>query len=53
MRLCETLSLGERRFLAVVRVDDEQFLIGGAGNSISLLTRLPAREGAGPAATEG
>lgn len=40
MQLCETLSLGDRRFLAVVRVDEKQFLIGGAGNSVALLTPL-------------
>jgi flagellar biogenesis protein FliO len=43
LRLCETLSLGEKRFLAVVRVDRKRFLLGGAGNSVSLLTELPAR----------
>jgi len=42
IRLCETLSLGERRFLALVRVDQQQFLIGGAGNSVALLAQLPS-----------
>ena len=42
LRLCETLSLGEKRFLAVVEVNQEHFLVGGAGNSIALLTPLPA-----------
>jgi len=42
MRLCETLSLGERRFLAVVVVEEQRYLVGGAGNSISLLAQLPA-----------
>jgi len=41
MRLCETLSLGDRRFLAVVVVEEQKFLVGGAGNSITLLTQLP------------
>jgi len=40
LRLCETLALGERRFLAVVQFEQQKFLIGTAGNSISLLTRL-------------
>ena len=43
MRLCETLSLGERRFLAVVVVEEQKFLIGGAGNSVALLYKLPTR----------
>jgi len=40
IRLCETLPLGERRFLAVVMVEDQRFLVGGTGNSIALLARL-------------
>ena len=41
LRLSETLSLGEKRFLAVVEVGHQQFLVGGSGNSVSLLTDLP------------
>ncbi len=41
MRLCETLSLGDRRFLAVVVVEEQRYLVGGAGNSIALLAQLP------------
>jgi hypothetical protein len=43
MTLCETVSLGEKRFLAIVKVDGEQFLVGGAAGSVSLLTQLNAR----------
>jgi flagellar biogenesis protein FliO len=46
MRLCETLSLGDKRFLALVVVEQEKFLVGGAPNSISLLAKLPAQAGA-------
>jgi flagellar biogenesis protein FliO len=42
LRLCETLGLGERRFLAVVQFEQQKFLIGGTGNSVALLTRLGA-----------
>jgi flagellar biogenesis protein FliO len=42
MRLCETLSLGERRFLALVLVEREKFLVGGSGSSVALLARLPS-----------
>ncbi len=44
LRVCETLSLGERRFLAVIEFDRQEFLVGGSGNSLELLARL--REGA-------
>jgi Flagellar biosynthesis protein, FliO len=40
LRLCETLSLGDKRFLAVVLVDQQKFLVGGAGNSVALLAKL-------------
>ncbi|MGH9377270.1 MAG: flagellar biosynthetic protein FliO [Terriglobia bacterium] len=44
MRLCETLSLGDRRALALVMVENEKFLVGTAGSSISLLARFPSPE---------
>lgn len=40
LRLCETLTLGERRFVAVVQFRQEQFLIGGTANSVALLAQL-------------
>ena len=40
LRLCENLALGEKRFVAVIQVESERFLIGGAAGSVSLLTRL-------------
>ena len=40
LRVCETLSLGERRFLAVVIFDGQEFLVGGTGNSLELLARM-------------
>jgi Flagellar biosynthesis protein, FliO len=44
LKLCETLSLGERRFVAVVRYREQQFLVGGTGQSIALLAHLPPAE---------
>ncbi len=41
LRVCESVSLGEKRFVAVVQVDEERFLIGGSSGSLSLLSRLP------------
>jgi flagellar biogenesis protein FliO len=40
LRVCESVSLGDKRFVAVIQVDQERFLIGGAANSVAMLTRL-------------
>jgi flagellar biogenesis protein FliO len=40
LRVCETLSLGERRFLAIIEFERQEFLVGGSGNSLELLARL-------------
>ena len=40
LRLCESLPLGERRFVAVVEFDRERFLVGGTPSSMVLLSRL-------------
>ena len=40
LRVCETLSLGERRFVAVIEFDRQEFLVGGTGSSLELLARL-------------
>ncbi len=40
LKVCENVSLGEKRFVAVIQVDEERFLIGGSSSSVSLLTRL-------------
>ena len=40
LKVCENVSLGEKRFVAVIQVDGERFLIGGSSSSVSLLTRL-------------
>ena len=54
LRLRETLALGERRFIAVVEFERQQFLIAGTGSSVALLTALPsqgnAKENLGSAA---
>jgi len=43
LRVCETVSLGEKRFIAVIQVDGEQFLVGGSSNSVSTLAHLEPR----------
>ena len=40
LRVCETVSLGEKRFVAVIQVDGEQFLVAGSSSSVSTLARL-------------
>ena len=46
LRLCEMLSLGEKRFVAVVEYGQEKFLLAGTPQNISLLKRLdPNSEG--------
>jgi hypothetical protein len=45
LRVCESVSLGEKRFIAVIEVDGEQFLVGGASSSVATLARLePSQE---------
>jgi flagellar biogenesis protein FliO len=48
LRVCETLSLGERRLLMVVQFERRRFLIGATNQSISLLERLDERGHASP-----
>jgi hypothetical protein len=40
LRLCESLPLGERRFVAVVEFEQSRFLVGGTSASLVLLARL-------------
>jgi hypothetical protein len=40
LRLCESLPLGERRFVAVVEFEQNRFLLGGTPSSLVLLSRL-------------
>jgi flagellar biogenesis protein FliO len=40
LHVAATVSLGEKRFAAVLEVDGLQFLIGGGGTNVSLLAQL-------------
>jgi Flagellar biosynthesis protein, FliO len=40
LRVAETVSLGEKRFVALVCVEGREFLIGGGSAGVSLLARL-------------
>jgi len=44
LRVCETLPLGEKRFLAVVECERQRFLLAVTGQSISLLQKLQPEE---------
>jgi flagellar biogenesis protein FliO len=40
LRLCESLPLGERRFVAVIEFEESRFLVGGTSSSLVLLANL-------------
>jgi Flagellar biosynthesis protein, FliO len=40
LRVAETMSLGEKRFVSIVSVDGREFLIGGGTSGVSLLAQL-------------
>jgi len=40
LRLCESVSLGEKRIVAVVEYETQKFLLGGSPHNVSLLARL-------------
>jgi hypothetical protein len=42
LELHEMQQLGEKRFVAIVRVGRQKFLIGGAASSVSLLAEIDA-----------
>lgn len=46
LHLCEMLSLGEKRFVAVVEYGPERFLLAGTPQSISLLKHLDSNSNA-------
>jgi hypothetical protein len=43
LQLLEIQQLGEKRFVAIVRVGKQKFLIGGAATSVSLLAEIHSR----------
>lgn len=49
LRVAETVSLGEKRFVSVIQVDGQKFLIGGGSSGVTLLTQLGAADTAGAA----
>jgi hypothetical protein len=47
LRVSETVSLGEKRFVAVVQVDGNQYLVGGGATNVALLAQLKGSESFG------
>jgi hypothetical protein len=43
LKVAETVSLGEKRFVTILQVDGEQFLVGGSPSNIVLLAKLEGR----------
>jgi len=44
LKVAETVSLGEKRFVSILTVDDVNFLVGGAAGSVSLLAILDKQD---------
>lgn len=40
LRIVESVSLGERRFVTILQVEGRKFLIGGSASSVSMLASL-------------
>ena len=43
LKVAETVSLGEKRFVSILQVDGEQFLVGGSPSNVVLLAKLEAK----------
>ena len=50
LRVSESLSLGEKRFVAILHAEGRKFLIGGGASGVSLLTALDPAQSAANAA---
>lgn len=44
LRVADFTALGEKRFVALVKVEGREFLIGGGASGVSLLTKLETAE---------
>ena len=41
LTVCDTTALGDRRFVSVIQVERQRFLIGYSPSTVTLLARLP------------
>lgn len=53
LSVSETVSLGEKRFVSILCVDGEQFLVGGSSSNVVLLAKLDKSYAAGSDRTNG
>jgi hypothetical protein len=44
LHVAETVSLGEKRFVAVIQIDGSQYLVGGGATNVALLAKLNGRD---------
>jgi len=44
LQLAATVSLGDKRFVAVLKVDGQEFLVGGGAGNVQLLAWLDSKE---------
>ncbi len=44
LRVAASASLGEKRFVALIQIDDQQFLVGGGSTNVVLLAQVNAKE---------
>lgn len=47
LHVAASVSLGEKRFVAVIQVDGLQFLVGGGASNVSLLAQLKGNDSFG------
>jgi hypothetical protein len=47
LHVASTVSLGEKRFVAVIHVDDREFLVGGGAANVAMLAQLKGNESFG------
>lgn len=40
LRVCESVSLGEKRMVAIIQCEGQRLLVGGGAGSVNLLARL-------------
>lgn len=47
LHVASAVSLGEKRFIALIQIDEQQFLVGGGATNVSLLAWLDTKESFG------
>jgi flagellar biogenesis protein FliO len=47
LRVASSVSLGEKRFVAVIQVDGLEFLVGGGASNVALLAQLKGNDSFG------